>query len=531
VLKNHKSAIDKADKVEARLKEEIEEGNYIIVDKSDATLISPLAALDKPSGDIRLIHDLRQMNVYANKGEYAYDPLQDTLYQLVPGMWLAKVDLQWAYRCAPIRKDQYPLTGARWRFKGDTKATTLLDTKFSFGARHSPAHYNRITKAVKRMMMRRGYNCSVWLDDFLLFEKSFAKCTQALKTLIQLLRSLGFRIQWKKVCDATQTIVFLGIKISTVANELSLDPKKAAQLLEDISTMSGRKRVSKKQLQQIAGKLNWAANVVQWGRTFIGSFFQGICQLNLQSQKMRVTSEMLAELEWWYLSLKSSCYCRAIWPAEDRQAVAASTDASGVGAGAYMHTPSSPWFYINWAIDRPSLANAHINVKELAIIEEALRAWAPAYPGHHVYIQTDNITAAHWVNKGAARGYQPSLMLKQIAEVALKYNITIGCYYIRSENNQIPDAISRLHQPGQLLRLSTLLSPLFTAGHPTYFLPSHMSCLSWFFLLPQVMRLLNLWRSWTERSVNSGQTLLQNLRKSATSHSSSATSLSVQPTT
>ena len=301
VSKNHKSALDKSDRVEKRLLEEIEDGNYIVTNPSAVTLVSPLAAIEKPDGDVRLIHDLSHplgssLNDYATKEECQYESLQDALDSLSPNMYMAKCDLKWAYRSVPIRPDHSPLTGLQWTFKGDNSPTTLMDTTLCFGARKSPAHFNRVTKSIKRMMVRRGFNCSVFLDDFLLYEDTMEQCAAALTTLIALLRSLGFRINWKKVVDPCQRLVFLGIEIDTVNNKLSLDPDKATQLISTLDQTTSKKRLSKKQLQKLAGKLNWACNVFTWGRAFMNTFFQAICQLNAADHRMRITTSMLSDI-------------------------------------------------------------------------------------------------------------------------------------------------------------------------------------------------------------------------------------------
>ena len=50
-------------------------------------------------------------------------------------------------------------------------------------------------------------------------------------TLIGLLRSLGFKINWKKVVDPTQSLVFLGINIDMRARLLSLDSVKKSAFI------------------------------------------------------------------------------------------------------------------------------------------------------------------------------------------------------------------------------------------------------------------------------------------------------------
>ena len=69
---NHKSCAQFHKKVSKRLLEEIEDGNYIKTAASEVKLISPLAAILKPDGDVRVIHDLsypqnNSLNDYASK--------------------------------------------------------------------------------------------------------------------------------------------------------------------------------------------------------------------------------------------------------------------------------------------------------------------------------------------------------------------------------------------------------------------------------------------------------------------------------
>ena len=119
---NHKSCSQFHDKVSKRLLEEIEDGNYIQTTESAVKLISPLAAIPKPDGDVRLIHDLsypkcNSLNDYAIKEDCRYESLTDAIDNLQPGMWMAKCDLKWAYRSMPIKPEHYQLTGLQWNFQ------------------------------------------------------------------------------------------------------------------------------------------------------------------------------------------------------------------------------------------------------------------------------------------------------------------------------------------------------------------------------------------------------------------------------
>ena len=87
---NHTSANNIQEKVDFRLREEMEDANYMKIEEGEATLISPLAANEKSDGDVRFIHDLslpkdRSLNDYAAKDKCIYSCLEDALQTLQPG--------------------------------------------------------------------------------------------------------------------------------------------------------------------------------------------------------------------------------------------------------------------------------------------------------------------------------------------------------------------------------------------------------------------------------------------------------------
>ena len=177
--------------------------------------------------------------------------------------------------------------------------------------------------------------------------------------------------------DPTQRLVFLGIQLDTVHNTMCLDPPKRQELCNLLHHISS-KRVSRSQLERLAGILNWAAGVIPWGRTQLYPLYQEISQL--------------------------------------------SSDASQHAGGAFCH---GDWFFCNWSLDFPHLAKSHINIKELSAIAVALQGWAPALHGHHVVVLTDSTCAAGMLNKGSSSHRTALDLLKQIAKCCLTYNIAI----------------------------------------------------------------------------------------------------------
>ena len=199
------------------------------------------------------------MNDYTVLHNVHYQTLEEAYTLAKPNHFLAKVDLKSAYRSVAINSIDYCVTGLKWQFQGKDSPSYLFDCRLPFGARQAPSIFHRITQSIRRMMAKRGFhNLVVYLDDFLIVEDTFEKCQLAQHTLISLLIELGFRISWHKVIGPSRVVPFLGITIDTATCSLSLEEDKLRKLESKLNSFHTKKRASKRQLQQLAGLLNWA---------------------------------------------------------------------------------------------------------------------------------------------------------------------------------------------------------------------------------------------------------------------------------
>ena len=377
---------------------------------------------------------------------------------------MAKVDLKSAYRSVEIKPEQYTLTGLRWKFNGEDRATNIIDRCLGFGARKAPSIFSRITQSVARMMHRRSFNCIVYLDDFFLCENSFSRCLMALSTLVHLLRSLNFKINWQKITDPCRRMNFLGVEIDLDKEQLRLDPDKTTALCDHLQETTVKRRITKVQLQALAGRLLWASRVHAWGRWHLSPFFHLISMLREARHKALINANLRTELNWWLTILSTGSNCLRIWDSA-RSITDIATDSSLCGAGAFLR---GECMYINWLLDKPELSTAHINVKELAVIQLALKKYAPSLSGHHLIIYTDNAAACYMLNKGYSRNRC--------------HCSNTWLYHHRTP--YIPDAISRLHQRGQWQRLCSLLK----CYNPQLLPACTMPTISYVYLLQLWMR-------------------------------------------
>jgi hypothetical protein len=490
---NHKSVMDPGayQLIENQIKAGVAEGHFCVCNKKP-TVISALGAVPKQSSrynpvdktvtefnDIRIIHDCslpkgRSVNDYCHELETVqYESVNTAIALAGPNYYMAKVDLKNAYKSVPIHPSNYHLTGFKWRFSGNTEYSYLCDTRLPFGAKRAPNIFHRLTQSVKRMLHKKGFDkVVVYLDDFLVMAPTYEECNVALNVLLDLLRKLGFCISWPKVCGPTQRITFLGFDIDTVNQSLELPTVKVKEFVKLLKWFDSAKRVSLKHLQRLAGKLNWASQVVRGGRVFLRRILDRMSNLKQQHHRIRITTEMQADIHWW-LTYINNFNCKRLWDKNPRY-VNLYMDACNSGAGAQF---GWDWLYLNWDMDWPEAKDLHINHKEVLTLFLAAHKWGHLWENTTVVVHTDSMCALGIIRKGSTRNNFIMECMRAFFWLSELYKFQVWPVHVPGKDNHIPDAISRIDQPGQLNRLASLLYP----GDPFglyklyYALPNHMS--------------------------------------------------------
>ena len=461
---NHKSAQPGSplyDQATAQVLKEIQMGHYEVVSEPPS-IVSPMGVIPKPDGGVRLIHDCslpkgQSVNDYCTSDWHQkFSRVDDAASLVTEGCFMAKVDLQAAYRHIKLSAHSKQVTGLKWQF--GKKTVYLRDTRLCFGSKLAPGIFHRITQAVRRMLIRHGLTATVvYLDDFFIKADTFQDCLAAMNMLISLLRKLGFHINWKKVVDPTTKITFLGIEIDSIAMCLRLPDDKLLQIRHELSLFLHRKRASKKQLQSLAGKLNFCASVVYGGRVFSRRIIDTINLLKEGNHKIRLNNSIKADIRWWH-TFMTSFNGRSMLL--DKQPVTSVfTDSCNLGAGAIYN---GDWYYAYWPLDWPEVADFHINCKEILAIFLAVCRWAPVWANKRIYIQSDNVTSVSTINRCTSANPFIMSCLRTLFWLSAKFNFHITAKHIRGLSNTVADDISRAHEPDRLLKFAPYVnsSPL-----------------------------------------------------------------------
>ena len=491
-VENYNSALDPENitQVEEQINIELQEGRYEVIHQKPL-IVSALGAIKKSSGKIRLIHDASRppgsaLNNYAElEMKQSFQSIRDATELLSHGAYMAKIDLKSAYRSVGVHPSCFPGTGLKWKFKGDTHDTYIIDKCLPFGAKLSPGIFHRLTQAVRRMMLRRGYRIVVYLDDFLIIENSRERCLQAQQCLIQLLRMLGFSIAWEKVEGPTQVLTFLGVQINTVDDLLVLPEEKVREFEILVNEVLMCKRISLKKLQSLAGKLNWASSVVRGGRTYLRRILDVMKPLKMGHHKLKISDEMKKDLYWWSTFLRSFNGVRVLRYTTVSHFVY--VDAWDMGGACFYN---GDWQYVSWRYDFPMLKNAHINVKEAMMVLVAVRRWSCLWKGDDVIVRCDNKTAVSAFYKYTSRSKAIMQMVREVFQWSVSSDFQLKCWFLPGECNMVADSLSRLNEWDRLCSAAYWLDWDNDWFHCFWQceLVMHMSYNTFLSIIPQMLR-------------------------------------------
>ena len=334
---------------------------------------------------------------------------------------------------------------AKVEVQTDKHFTYFIDTWLPFGGRKAPGIFHRLSQAIKKMMARRGYDAIVvYLDDFPVIGATKAECHAAYECLLNSLQDLGFQISWHKVVPPTQQLTFLGIELNSVTQCMALPQSKLVELQEVIKGFTTRIRASKRQLQQLAGKLSWACRVVYGGRTFLRRILDVIGSLSSSSARYKLSAGFYEDIQWWDTFLATFNGRQLFLQPVSAQV---QTDACHQAAGAFFE---GDWLYHNFACDSPSLAALHINHKETTAVYLAAEWWAPQWANQHIVVASDNQATVAIINKGSTPNRLTMGLLRRLFWLSATYNFRLTATYIPGKSNMIADAFSRLHSHSHL---------------------------------------------------------------------------------
>ncbi|CAC5413343.1 unnamed protein product [Mytilus coruscus] len=193
-----------------------------IIEPSSSPWNSNIVLVKKSDDSWRFCIDFRSVNLLVLRPSYPLPRIDDTIDPLSGSKFFSTVDLKSGYYQIPVAKEDRPKTafsfpgGGLWQFK-----------RMPMGLCNSAPVFERLMETVLSGLTWKI--CLVYLDDVIIFSKSFEEHMKNLKEVFQRLKAANLKLNPKK-CNFLKTEVkFLGHIVSE--SGVATDPNKIQKFI------------------------------------------------------------------------------------------------------------------------------------------------------------------------------------------------------------------------------------------------------------------------------------------------------------
>ena len=362
------------------------------------------------------------------------------------GCFLAKTDIESAFRLIPVHPDDYELLGMYWDGK------YYHDKVLPFGLRSAPYLFNQLSDAIEWILKNKcmiSFVCHI-LDDFLIMEPPARvppqdrTCQQSLTAMMLTFKNLNIPVAPGKTQGPATVLEFMGIILDSVRMEARLPGDKIERLRVAFDIFQKRRSCTLKELQSLIGSLNFACKVIPPGRPYLQRMIELTRNVKQPHHHIKLSAGFFKDLEMWKQFIVNwngaSFFLSSAW--EDSECLELHTDASGVlGYGGFFR---GKWFQGKWE-PHQQLGQPEISIawQELFAIVVACQIWGESLQNKRIILNCDNESVVNIVNSKRSRIPRAMDLLRHLTLLTLKYNIYIRAKHIPGKYNKIADSLSR----------------------------------------------------------------------------------------
>lgn len=408
---------------------------------------SPLGAVPKPNSSVRLILDLSSprycsINDGIAQEDYSvtyskFDDAINLIRNIGPScfIFMAKVDIQHAFRLCPVRPQDWPLLGSAWNGR------YFFELRLPFGSRSSPFIFNTFADALWWILSTLfGIKSLIhYLDDFFLANSSEASCALDKDTILAVFEALGVPVSLDKLVGPSQIITYLGIEIDSRLGIIRLPEEKLKELLSLLEKWLHQKKCTKRELLSLIGKLSFACKVVKPGRMFLRRLIDLSTTVERLHHHIYISAETKADIAWWYEFLNP---WNGICVMQEEPVLASElqlfTDAAlHVGFGAVF---GNKWLSGEWS---KNLLPLPIAQKELFAVFVAISTWRNQLANKQIKLSTDNTAVVEVWTIGSTKDPTMLKILRALFFLCAQSNINLTVSHIAGKKNVLADLLSR----------------------------------------------------------------------------------------
>ena len=375
------------------------------------------------------------------------------IFALGVGAWIWTADAQDAYLRVPVNKQSWKYMGFKWF------GMIFIICSLAFGLASACRIYTEFADAVLWIIL---HNCGdlFWvrkllclyhyLDDFFGGHKDRAIAERQFKAVLYWFDKLGIPTTAKKCCPPTQTPRILGFIYDTRTQMVSVPDDKVIRIVGEIKRVVRWRKITKRDLLKIIGKLRWASNVMFPGAAFVRHLENAAYEVRELHHFVKMRGELKKELRWWLRVLPSAKNgVKLEFILKNRRwgrgqfDLDVYTDAStSFGVGGHIAGENRKWFRHQWkhTINKPDIV-----FNELLGVCVAVKLWAQEWGGKDILIHCDNMGVVEILKRKCCNFRRKDLMelVRIICGAAVEYGFYFKVVHIKGVDNKIADGLSR----------------------------------------------------------------------------------------
>ena len=280
-----------------------------------------------------------------------------------------------------------------------------------------------------------------YVDDFMGLEMYY-RIQQSYDTLGRLLRDLGVSEADDKAVPPTTQLEFLGTWFDLTSMTIGVTQKRKEEILAELKSWRQKITTTRNQLERLLGKLQFISNCVRPGRVLVFRLRENLRKM-VNGQRYELTQEMIRDISWWQRFLPIYDRVSILWmtqyPVAD-SLVASDACLTAMGAICGHH-------YTRAKFPQHILDNKHFNIAHLELIAviATLRTWTGKLHGTRFLMLCDNLAVVQVVNTGYTKNEHLAQLMRELTFTCATNDMEIVLEHVKSEENRVPDYLSRYH--------------------------------------------------------------------------------------
>lgn len=387
----------------------------------------------------------RALNECLQPWPFTYHSVEDALAILRPGAYMGKLDFTRMYNQLPLHPAVRKYFAYRW-----TDNVIHSCHRAPFGGTSTPGFANLLGGAADHLTLPHiTQEESVFVTDDSFYEGATEIiCLANLTTATNIKADLGWILNHDKTEGPSQRLTFLGIEIDTINQTLAIPVERLRTIQARVDEFLRDTKLTVRDAQSLAGKLQWVATVFPHGRPYIAALYDGTGG-RANSQRYSITAQGRQDLYWWQSKLQSlitaaeaSEGCKA-WTsfnfAPIPEPVHVYSDASGDMNLGWSLIIGDTVYHGSWVKPQHTTST----YLELIPLLHLLTTHGPKLQGSLLVCHTDNASNAIALNRGSTMADSARDLFRQIYSLACDYSITILGDWCPRDDLDLLDSISK----------------------------------------------------------------------------------------